>query len=152
MQIAMPVDKNRGLAEIQPSEAHPGAHRRALVARHGAVEAIGLAPLIAEILDGLVIEQRVDRLGMGVSVGIVHLAADGDAPIAGAHREPDVEPHRHRDHADVPETELVPDDAGGQRELHDGRRGVQDAWRTMFSMPFVPRSMMRDSPPVRRSR
>ena len=118
--------EDHGLAEIQPGERGPGAHSRALVARHGAVEALRLAPLVAEIFDRLVVQQRVDRLRMGVRVGIVHLAADGDAPVAGAHREPHIGPHRHRDDAHVPDVELVPDDAGGQRELQDGRQAVQD--------------------------
>ena len=63
---------------------------------------------------------------MCVRVGIVHLAADGDAPVARADREPDIERDRRGDDDDVGEAELVPDDAGGQRELHHRRRRVQD--------------------------
>ena len=73
------------------------AHSSALVARHRAVEVIGLALFVAEILDRLVIQQRVDRLRMGVSVGVVHLAADADPPVARPDRKPDIVPHRHGD-------------------------------------------------------
>ena len=34
---------------------------------------VGLHRLVAEILDRLEVEQRVDRLGVGVGVGLVHL-------------------------------------------------------------------------------
>ena len=49
------------------------------------------ALLVAEILDRLEVQQAVDRLGVGVGVAVVHLAADGDAPLARGEREPHVD-------------------------------------------------------------
>ena len=63
---------------------------------------------------------------MRVGIGIVHLAADGYAPIARADGEPDVEADSRRDYHDVPEAELMPDYAGGEGELDNGRRAVQN--------------------------
>ena len=93
--------EDQALAEIQPAQRRPGQGRGLFVARHRAVEALGFHLLVVEIFDGLVVEQRVDRLGVGVGVGIVHLAADLDAPVARLDRVPGVEPHRHRDHCDI---------------------------------------------------
>ncbi len=45
--------------------------------------------------------------------------------FAGAHREPDIGPHRRGDDRHVPDIELVPDHAGGERELDDGRHRVE---------------------------
>ena len=47
-----------------------------LVACSAHVEAPRLVLLVAEIFDGLVIEQAVDRLGVGLAVALVHLAAE----------------------------------------------------------------------------
>ena len=104
----------------------PDADRRLLVARHGAVVAPGLHLLVAEILDRLEIEERVDRLGMGVLVGLVHRPADLDAPVGHLHREPDIGDHRHRDDEEVGPVELPGDHRRGEQELEEGRDRVED--------------------------
>ncbi len=73
------------LARVQHRQRDIGAHAEPLVARHRLVVARRLAVLGAEIFDGLEVEQRVDRLGVGVGVALVHRAADRDAPV-GRHR------------------------------------------------------------------
>ena len=57
----------------------------------------GLHLLVAEILDRLEVEERVDRLGVRVLVELVHRPADLDAPVGRLHREPDVEDDGDRD-------------------------------------------------------
>ena len=96
-----------------------------LVARHRAVEALGLHRLVVEILDRLVVQQRVDRLGVGVGVAVVHLAADGDAPVARPDGEPDVEPHGDRDRRRHRASHRRRRRCRRQREFEDRRRRVQ---------------------------
>ena len=113
------------LAEVQPAERGPYPGGGGLVARHRTVEALGFHPLVVEIFDRLEIEQRVDRLGAGVGVAVVHVAANDDAPVARPDGEPDVEPDRHRHHSHVVPAISDREDAGCQREFEDGRQGVE---------------------------
>ena len=62
---------------------------------HRVVEAPRLMRFIVEIFHRLEIEQAVHRLGVGVGVGLVHLAAELDAPAGDREGEPDIGDH-HR--------------------------------------------------------
>ena len=55
------------------------------------VVALGLVGFVVEVFDGLVIEQRIDRLGVRGGVKLVGLFAVFGAPLGDAHRERDVQ-------------------------------------------------------------
>jgi hypothetical protein len=82
--------------------------------------------LVAEVLHGFEVEQAVYRLGVGIIVGLVHFLADGNAPVAGAHREPRVKPDYSGNDGDIAEAIGPPEDDGGQRKFEDGGQRVQD--------------------------
>ncbi len=86
--------EDHGLAEVQPAERCPGLGRRLFITRHRSIEALGFHVLIAEIFDRFEIEKRVDCLGVGLRIGIVHFPADADAPVARLDRKPGIEPDR----------------------------------------------------------
>src|SRR4029450_9311785 len=60
-------------------------HRRFFPALHALVVAARLPFLVAEVLDGLVVEQAVDRTRVGFGVELVHLAAEAGAPVGDHH-------------------------------------------------------------------
>ena len=97
-----------------------------LVARHRPVVARGLALLGAKIFHSLVIEQRVDRLHVGVGVALVHLAAYADAPFSGTIGIDHVGSNGGQDYRDVTPIELPHEHGDDQRKLDDGRRQLQD--------------------------
>ena len=76
-----PDGEDRRLAGIEHGKRDVGLDARVLVALHRAVVALRLALLGDEIFHRLVVEQRVDRLDVGVGVAVVHAAADADAPL-----------------------------------------------------------------------
>ena len=115
------------LPRVEHGERDVARRRIALVALHRLVVALGLALLGAEILDRLVVEQRVDRLRVGVGVALVHVAADGDAPVRRHAREPEIRPD-HDDHGErVAPVEREEEDAEDQRELHHRRNAGEHA-------------------------
>ena len=63
---------------------------------------------------------------MGVLVGLVHGAANLDAPVRRPHGEPDIENDGDRHHRQVLPVELVGDDDGGEAELEERRQRVED--------------------------
>ena len=109
------------LPGIQHAERGIGADRRPLVAGHRGIEAPRLELLIAEIFHRLVVEQAVDRLRMRLGVGFVHVAADGDAPLAGPEGEPDIDADGEQHDHHVDPAEIPGDQARDHRELD--RRG-----------------------------
>ena len=60
------------------------APRRARSAPARSSKRARLVRLVAEILDGLVVQQAVDRLGLRLGVGLVHGAAEAHAPVGEA--------------------------------------------------------------------
>ncbi len=97
-----------------------------LVTLHRMVVARGFAFLGAEIFHRLVVQQRVDRLGVGLGIGIVHLAANFDPPFG---RDVGVIHVDHDgDHCDehVAPVELPQQHGHQQRDLDDGRDQLQD--------------------------
>jgi hypothetical protein len=81
---------------------------------------------VAEIFDRLEIQKRIDRLGVGLGVAVVHRPADGDAPVARPHGEPDVEPDGDGGDGEILQSVALPEDGGGQQELDEGRHAVED--------------------------
>ena len=96
------------LAEVEPAERRPNGDGGLLIARHGGVEALGFHALIAEIFYRFEVEKRVNRLGVGVGVAIVHRPANGNAPVAGFDRKPDIGPDGHDCDEDIPENRRTP--------------------------------------------
>ena len=120
-----PEREHRRLPGIEHGERDVGLDARLLVARHRAVVALALARFGGEIFDRLVVEQRIDRLGVGVGVARIHLAADVDAPLGGEIGEPHVERDRDRDDDDVAPIEVEQQHGDDQDQLDDGRRELQ---------------------------
>ena len=117
--------ENDRLAGVEHRQRDIGLDAEALVARHRAVVARRLAPLGAEILDRLEVEQAVDRLGVGVGVALVHRAADADAPIGGDGGVDQIDDHRDRDRRDVAPVEGIEERRRDQGEFDDRRRRDQ---------------------------
>ena len=120
-----PEREHRRLPGIENRERDVGLDARVLIARHRAVVAFGLARLGGEIFHRLVVEQRIDRLGVGVGVARIHLAADVDAPFGGEIGEPHIERDRDRDHDDVAPIEVEQQHGDDQDQFDDGRRQLQ---------------------------
>jgi len=76
-----PDREHRGLAGIEHGERRVRPHARGLVALHRTVVTLRLALLGGEILHRFVVEQRVDGLGVGVVVAVVHPAPDRECAI-----------------------------------------------------------------------
>src|SRR4029079_10266545 len=79
-----------GLADIEKSKAGLAFHRRFLVDAQRAIETPGFVLLIAEILDGLEVQEAVDGLGRRLAVALVHGAAELETPFGYGEGEPDV--------------------------------------------------------------
>ena len=80
---------------------------------------------VAEVLDGLEVEQAVDSLGVGLGVGRVHVAADVDAPFGGGIGEADIGDDGDEDHHRIKPAIGPGEDAGDERDFEDGRQGVE---------------------------
>ena len=109
------------LSGIEHGERGIGLRRGLLVARHGAVVARGFPLLGAEIFDGLVVEERIHRLGVGVRVGIVHLPADRDPPLGRLVGIGEIDHHHHEDDSGIEPVELPGEQAEHEHELEDRR-------------------------------
>ncbi len=121
-----PDGEEHRLPGVEHGERGVGLDAGVLVARHRAVVAGRLALLGAEIFHGLVVEQRVDRLDIGVGVAVVHLAADADAPFGSVVGPAHIERDRADDEREVAPVEMHHQDDGDQRDLDDGGRELQD--------------------------
>ena len=110
-----------GLAGVEHGERGVALDAGLLVDGHRLIVAAGLALLGAEVFHGLVVEEAVDRLGVGLGVALVHGAADLDAPVGRPHRVPEIEHDHQRDRAGVAPVERVEQHGQHQRELDDGR-------------------------------
>ncbi len=108
-----------------------------LVALHRAVVADRLARLGAEILHGLVVEKRIDRLGIGVGVGFVHAAADRDAPFGGLVRVGQIDHHHGENDRRIGPVEFPREDAEHEAELEDGRQQRQHHQPRQFLDPLA---------------
>ena len=120
-----PGRDDRALADIEQRQGAAGADRGHLVAAAADVVAPRLVRLVAEVLDGLVVQQAVDRLGVGLGVGIVHAAHELDAPFRQGDREHDVgRDHAQGDRREAPVVER-PQDHADQADLEQGRQDVE---------------------------
>ena len=109
------------LTGVKHGQRRVGLDAHRLVARHGTVVALRLARLGAEVFDRLVVEQAVDRLGVGVGVALVHRAPDRHPPVRRDEGPGEIDEDHAQHDADVAEIELEEEHHQDQRELH--RRG-----------------------------
>ena len=121
-----PDREDNRLAGIEHGERDIGLDARLLVARHRAVVAGGFPLLGDEIFHRLVVEQRIDRLDVGVGVAVVHPAANVDAPLGRLVGERHVERDDGENDDDVAPVELVEQHDQDQRELDDRRHQLHD--------------------------
>ncbi len=110
-----PEREDDGLAGIEHRKRGVGLYARVLVALHGAVVAPRLARFGDEVLHRFIVEQRVDRLGVGVGVAVVHAAPDADTPFGRDVGEPHVERDGCDDHQHVTPVELIEQHANDQQ-------------------------------------
>ncbi len=80
-----------------------------------------LEGLVVEVLDGFVVEQRVDGLGLAGGFQLVHLAAELGAPLGHRDGEHDVEHQRHQRDPDVAHVELGAQQGEHEHHLDQGR-------------------------------
>ena len=120
-----PDGDDNALADIEQRQGAAGADRRRLVAPPADIEAARLVLLVAEILDGLVVQQAVDRLGVGLGVGVVHAAHELDAPLRQGDREHDVGGDDGQGHRREPPVVEGPQDAAHQGDFEQGRQDVE---------------------------
>ncbi len=116
---------DRALADIEQRQRRLALHRGPLVGAQRFVEALRLVLLVGEVLHRLEIEQAVDRLGVGLGVALVHLAAMLDAPVGDDEGESDVAEDRdERDDGEFEGVE-VPQDAADEQDLEQRRNDVE---------------------------
>ena len=121
-----PHRDDRRLADVEERERHLALDRGALVAREGLLVAPRLVRLVAEVLDRLVVEQAVDRLGIRLLVALVHPAPVLGAPLGDGEGEGDVARDGDEGDEGEPEIEERPQDAADEADLDEGRQDVEE--------------------------
>ncbi len=116
---------DRALAEIEQRERGVAADRGAFIGVERRVVAARLVRLVGKVFDCLEIEEAVDRLGAGLAVALVHLAAKAHPPVGHQKGEADVEEDRRQgDGGELPIVE-PPQDAAHQQHFEQGRQNVE---------------------------
>ena len=118
------------LAGVQQRQRGLALQAGAAQALQALVVAAGLEALVVEVLDGLVVQQRVHRLGVGGGIELVGLAAELRAPLGHRDREDDVQHQRRQRDPGEPGVELHGQDGQHQRHLdqrrHDAVERIRD--------------------------
>ena len=104
-----------------------GLDARALETLHGTVEAAQLPALIAEIFDGLVIQEAVDGFRARVHVRLDIFAADLDAFLAEIETEPGIDQDHDEHDRDHHPSEVIAEQEADEQNLQNGREEVQSA-------------------------
>ena len=81
--------------------------------------------LVAEILDRLVVEQAVDRLGVGLAILLVHAPAVFQPPLGDREGEGDKGADGDERDRSVSDAVEDPEDAADHGDLHQGRQDVE---------------------------
>ncbi|CFN99940.1 Uncharacterised protein [Bordetella pertussis] len=84
-----------------------------------------LVLFVAEILDGLVVQQAFDRLGIGLGVGLVHLAAKARAPFRDHQRVGQVQGDRRAGGQGKPAVEHFPQHRTDQADFEQRGQHVE---------------------------
>jgi len=109
------------LAGVEQAQGGLRLQARAAQALQALVVPAGFKGFVAEVFDRLVVEQRVNRLGVRRRVELVGLPAKLGPPLGDAHREEDVE--RQRGHRDPGKPGIELDGQNGQHQTHFDQRG-----------------------------
>ena len=112
---------DRALRHVQERQRRLAADGRPLPALQAFVVAARFPVLVAEILDGLVVEQAVDRARVRLRVELVHLAAERRAPVGDRDGRDHVE--RERGERDRDEDPVVARDQDRRDERDFEHRG-----------------------------
>mmetsp|Transcript_16529 Transcript_16529/g.64517 ORF Transcript_16529/g.64517 Transcript_16529/m.64517 type:complete len:491 (-) Transcript_16529:421-1893(-) len=118
------------LAGVQHRQRHLALELGAAQLLQALVVTPRLEVLVVEILDRLVVQQRVDGLAVGHGVQLVERAAELGAPLGDDDREADVDHQRRHRNAREPRVELHPQQRQHQHDLdqrrHDAVERVAD--------------------------
>ncbi len=112
-----------GLAEIERRQGSLALDRRRLPAAQGIIVAPEFIGFIAEVLDGLVVQQAVDGLAAGLGVQRIHGDPVLHAPFRDFHGEHDIDNHRGDGDEREPDVIAEQQDAGDHENFH--QRGQQ---------------------------
>ena len=116
---------DKRLSDVEQRQRGVAGHRRPLVATQRRIEAARLIGLVAEILDGLVVEQAVDRPRVRFLVGLVHAPAVFQAPLGDDHRVGHESHDGAERHQREPEIEQGPQDDADHRQFEQRRQDVE---------------------------
>src|SRR3546814_6489912 len=89
------------------------------------VEAPRLMLFVSEILYRFVVEQAVDRLGIGLGIPLVHLTTELQPPFRDEQGKGDVAEDRHQDDQREPDVEQTPQDAADEDDLQQRRQNIE---------------------------
>src|SRR6185436_17245054 len=115
-----------GLPRVEHGKRSVGVDTRIFVACHRTVVTGRFALLGRKILDRLIVEQRVDRLDVGVGIAVIHLASYFDPPLSGAIGIGHIDHDRYNDRCHVAPVELPHQHNGDKQQFYDRRRELQD--------------------------
>eukprot|EP00968_Pinguiococcus_pyrenoidosus_P026305 scaffold7067_cov245-Pinguiococcus_pyrenoidosus.AAC.18 len=116
--------QNQLLRDVQRGEARQDLHVEGLVVVHGVEEALDLIALVGEVLDGLVVHQRVGELVVPLVVRFVHPAPELLPPERELDRDDGIHEHRHEaEHGQGPVVEVRQEEDAHGEGLED--RGPQ---------------------------
>ncbi|KAG0927935.1 hypothetical protein G6F31_017878 [Rhizopus arrhizus] len=118
-----------GLAHVQDRQADLAAHRGAFVAGQRGVVAACLVLFVAEVFDGFVVQQAFDGFGVGLGVGLVHLAPELGAPLGDDKRIGHVQDHRRAGGQRQPDVEHLPQHDADQADFKERRQDVEQQER-----------------------
>ena len=113
------------LAEVQQGHGGLALDRHLLPGVEGAVITPRLQALVAEILDGLVIDQAIEGLAVGLGVQPVHLMAVIHAPLGHGEGKEGVEGHGAEGHQGKGQFVAGQQDGPHQAELHQDRQDAE---------------------------
>ena len=109
------------LPRVEQAQRGLALDRGTAVALQVFVIAPSLKLFIVEVLDGFVVEQRVNRPAVGSRVELVHSFAKLGAPLGHGNREADVEHQRYHGDPGKPDIKLDRQQREHQRDLDQGR-------------------------------
>ena len=105
------------LAGVEQAQGALALDGGASVALQVLVVTPGFKGLVVEVLDGFVVQQRVDGAAVRRRVQLVHLLSELRAPFGHGHREGDVKNQRNDGDAGKPDVEFDSQQAEHQRHL-----------------------------------
>ena len=112
------IDDQR-LPDVNGPERIGGLQRRRFISLHGGIVTSRLSRFRAEIFHRFKIQQRINRLLVGIIVLIIHLLADFDPPFGHNSGEPYIGDNRHNNHQQIAQIKKRRQRAGDQHQLQE---------------------------------